>query len=710
MNIVKSIFLLFFVIALFDNEAYGQNDAASKLPIVTLEQDYNGVDVTSGSYIVRSPFYLASSAASKLGININFNGRSFGFSLNTYFKDETFTSYGFDANVRELTVVFEGRSFFFRCSGVGECVDINFLKDGSRLSRLSAKPAYGGAGEDRYRFTYRDGTVANFFDPTYTALQYCADDDGCNAAIYHAYAYASNIKYPSGELLTFQPLTTQGYDSDGVYRVYTNIQSNLGYTLKFATKMPANYVAPTKAGVFWQRQILADDEDIKVMLQENGTNILSVQAKRFYETLPVGGRGLKTFQQIDSTGRVSSWEFKTNLAVGCFYPNLDFRQTMVTKEITPGGVVTDIQYHDAVNRALQIWQVKSVRKGGRVWNYSYNEAGRSGVTATDGFGGKRTALPSEGLNPLSTGSGGCPAMIPSKPTKYTDALGRVTNVRLDNNSNEIAEVTYPNGHGYIYVRDPRSNILNVSEKPSNGGAPVIIYKANYASSCANAFICNKPNWTEDAKGNRTSYTYYDIHGGIKTRTFPPNREGIHRRDFYFYEAFNTGSGIVYRLNREESCGLFASQLNLTVCPATSETRVQKKTYWNKTFLPKTVTLTDGADSLPLVTTYTYNVLGLPTVVDGPRNDVDDKTYRTYDSIGRLIFEISPLPGGTCQNTGLGCRVRQMVKNYYNSDDKLTRIESGSGSSINGSDFIWSNAKRMSYDNAGLLIKTEELVP
>ncbi|EIK43221.1 hypothetical protein O59_004014 [Cellvibrio sp. BR] len=711
MSALKSTLLLFILtIVFFNDKVLAQDNSAARLPVITLEQDFNGVDVTSGSYVTRSPFNLANPAASKLGISTYFSGRSFGFSLNTYFRDETYTSYGFDPSIRELTVVFEGRSYFFKCTGVGACVDLNYLKDGSSLVRLSMRPAFSSTGEDRYRFTYRDGTLVNFFDPTYTALQYCPDDDGCNAAIYHAYGYASNIKYPSGEMLTFDPLITKGYDTDGVYRAFSNIQSNLGYTLNFATEVPTNYVIPTKAGVFWQRQILAEDKDIKITLKQNNIDVSWVQGKRTFETIPNFGLSLKTFEQIDSIGRVSKWEFQGKFSSGCFPPNIDIRQSVITRETSPGGIVTEIKYHDAVNRMFHLWQVKSVKRGNNTWNYTYDSSVNPQVTVTDAYGGKRITLPSIGYNPLSTANGGCTAAIPGKPTRYTDELNRVTNVKLDTNSNEIAEITYPSGHGYIYQRDARSNITATYEKPSNGTSSVIIYKANYTSNCANALVCNQVNWTEDAKGNRTNYTYFESHGGIKTKTMPSNNDGVYRRDFYFYEGLNTGNGTVYRMIRQESCGLIATQLTATTCPVNADTKVQSTIYWKKTFLPESVTLTDGLGNSPLTTIYSYNDLGLIVNTNGPRNDINDVSYRTYDAVGRLIFEISPLPGGECQNTGQACRVRKMVKHYYNKDDQEVRTEIGSGNAINGSDFLWSSALKMTYDNSGKLIKTEELVP
>ncbi|NWP89648.1 hypothetical protein GY985_24880, partial [Escherichia coli] len=52
---------------------------------------------------------------------------------------------------------------------------------------------------------------------------------------------------------------------------------------------------------------------------------------------------------------------------------------------------------------------------------------------------------------------------------------------------------------------------NVTEKravaKSGSGLADIVTPANYDASCTYAAKCNQPNWTKDAKGNQTDYTY-----------------------------------------------------------------------------------------------------------------------------------------------------------------------------------------------------------
>lgn len=68
--------------------------------------------------------------------------------------------------------------------------------------------------------------------------------------------------------------------------------------------------------------------------------------------------------------------------------------------------------------------------------------------------------------------------------------------------------------GYSY--DSRGNLNRVT------AAGNILQKAQYPSSCNNSNFryCNKPEWVEDANGNRTDYTYHVQSGEIKTITKP----------------------------------------------------------------------------------------------------------------------------------------------------------------------------------------------
>jgi hypothetical protein len=106
-------------------------------------------------------------------------------------------------------------------------------------------------------------------------------------------------------------------------------------------------------------------------------------------------------------------------------------------------------------------------------------------------------------------------------------------------------------------------------------------------------------------------------------------------------------------------------------------------------------------------------MGNRVMADGPRTDVDDRSYVTYDALRRPVFEIEADPDGG------GPRIRRIVKHHFDVDGREYLTETGFGNSImfsNGvptgvSDFVVSNFVRHSFDAVtGDLVKTETGAP
>ena len=55
---------------------------------------------------------------------------------------------------------------------------------------------------------------------------------------------------------------------------------------------------------------------------------------------------------------------------------------------------------------------------------------------------------------------------------------------------------------------------------TGSGLADIVTTGGYDTTCSNVKTCNQPNWTKDAKGNQTDYTYDTTHGGVLTVTAP----------------------------------------------------------------------------------------------------------------------------------------------------------------------------------------------
>jgi len=301
------------------------------------------------------------------------------------------------------------------------------------------------------------------------------------------------------------------------------------------------------------------------------------------------------------------------------------------------------------------------------------------------------------------------------PLNNQTSYGFVTNSVVisgigSNNYTRLNTVTHPEGDYYTYTYDARGNVTQTvsTPKPGSGLSAVTVYQAGYDTTCANLKTCNQPNWTKDAKGNQTDYTYDATHGGVLTVTLPADSAGYRKRTYNTYTAYDTGNGLIYRLTRTETCGLSSAQLTLTACPALSSTEVVTTSYGTsstapytyKTFLPYQVTKTDGAASLTATTTYAYDKIGNVVSVDGPLAGTGDTSYKTYDANRRVIFEIGVDPDGT------GSLKRAIVKHTYDGAGRETLTQTGTGSATDGSDFVVSSFTRNTYDLAGRLVKTE----
>lgn len=107
----------------------------------------------------------------------------------------------------------------------------------------------------------------------------------------------------------------------------------------------------------------------------------------------------------------------------------------------------------------------------------------------------------------------------SVPTHVTTHDREIT--LQDSLSNEVLSVSFPEGNKINYRYDERGRLTRITEAPKAGSSlPNSITTLEYPSGCPNPKTCNKPLWIEDAKGNRTDYTYHAQSGQVKTITEP----------------------------------------------------------------------------------------------------------------------------------------------------------------------------------------------
>ncbi|MGH8573081.1 MAG: hypothetical protein ACREX8_10990, partial [Gammaproteobacteria bacterium] len=188
--------------------------------------------------------------------------------------------------------------------------------------------------------------------------------------------------------------------------------------------------------------------------------------------------------------------------------------------------------------------------------------------------------------PISNESPGYTRQHTSGPAWITDPLERTTILDYCDPV-AMAGLTYPPFVNKCYVgplysfTDPggiqtflkydfSQNIVEARRraKPVNGQpSPLsdIVASASYACASLNLKTCAKPEWTRDANGNRTDYTYAPEHGGVLTETGPaptPNAPRPQKRFTYAqrHAWISNGSGgyvqaatAVWLLTQESFC-------------------------------------------------------------------------------------------------------------------------------------------------------------
>jgi RHS repeat-associated protein len=248
-----------------------------------------------------------------------------------------------------------------------------------------------------------------------------------------------------------------------------------------------------------------------------------------------------------------------------------------------------------------------------------------------------------------------------RATSVKDPLNRTTAFQYDWGG-RLTRTTLPEGNYVQLTYDARGNVTETRAVSKTPGTPAdIVSIASYPSTCANMKTCNKPDWTRDARGNQTDYTYDVTHGGVLTVTAPsPTGGPVRPQTRYSYSLLNGE----YRVTSVSACQTLSS------CAGTAD-----EVRTNSTYDPANGNLTStstgaGNGTLTATSSMTYDAMGNLLTVDGPlAGNADTIRYR-YNSARELIGTVSPDPDGA------GALKLRAVRNSYNASGQLWLEEIG----------------------------------
>jgi YD repeat-containing protein len=284
-----------------------------------------------------------------------------------------------------------------------------------------------------------------------------------------------------------------------------------------------------------------------------------------------------------------------------------------------------------------------------------------------------------------------------KVTKYdslTGATGSARYVEYTRNAdNQVEAIADHTGRITEYTYDSRGNVTQVDRKAT--GQTTITTRAQYPSTCnsGNIAYCNKPEWTEDARGYRTDYTYYG-HGGVATVTQPDpdgaapygsssadrpqfTYEYTTRRAYYEMPSGGFGDGLATTV---PSVMHYCAEGNNSCAGEARQTRQilgYEATGVANNILVNSIQTRSGDSSVSQTFGFDWDEYARPRYVDGPRAGTSDRTYFRHDALGRRITTNTPDPDGS------GPLKHRATLIHYDNDGFVDYVEQGTMTSATG---------------------------
>jgi RHS repeat-associated protein len=315
-----------------------------------------------------------------------------------------------------------------------------------------------------------------------------------------------------------------------------------------------------------------------------------------------------------------------NLGRATTYPSITASTT--TTWVRPSGFTTTYTT-DSSSRVI------TVANGIGTWHYAYSDVGAvRTTTVTDPNGHTRVVVSNTTTLLISSDTNGL-----SQSTNYLyDGFGRVT------------KITRPETDFISYTYDARGNIKQVVVTGKDQ-VSTLTTTADFDATCTLPAKCNRPNWTKDAKGNETDFTYSGSTGQMLTMVRPLGANGVRPETDYSYTSeyawYKNSSGSIVQAASPISLLTQVSQCATTqTCIGTLHSVQSAYNYGvagvANNLLPVSLTQGAGDGSLAAVTSFVFDSVGnLYTAKDAGGNFA---RYR-YDTVRQLVGIVGPDPDG-----------------------------------------------------------------
>jgi YD repeat-containing protein len=302
---------------------------------------------------------------------------------------------------------------------------------------------------------------------------------------------------------------------------------------------------------------------------------------------------------VDPAGR--QWQFSGNSGP-------------ISKIRKPGSTSDDVTI--AYDANARVSSASIVGLG--TWTYSFSDTGTSRTAVvTDPMGHTRTIVSD---------------MTIGRPTSVTNGESKTTTYSYYANG-LLQKVAAPEGNYTQYTYDARGNVTEQRQVAKGSGVTDLVSTSGYDGTCSSVAKCNSPNWTKDANGNQTDYTYDLTTGNLLTVQAPAASAGGTRpTTTYSYTTVNGAQmlGGTSTCLVGVNCGGTANELKTSIS-------------YNANSLPSTLTRQAGDGSLSTTVSQAYDAVGNVT---STTDALGNMTSYSYAADRHVLGMVGPDPDGS----------------------------------------------------------------